>query len=87
MPSGVLEQLGIEPVDRVVFQMAEERTVEYAVGEARIQLDGRQRTTMVVFGPKDTTPLLGATTLELFNLGVDPVRRRLVPVPGLLKKL
>ncbi len=39
----------------------------------------------MIFGPEGTTPLLGATTLQTFHLGVDPVEQRLVPVPGLLK--
>ena len=30
-------------------------------------------------------PLSGATTLELFNMAVDPVGRRLIRVPGLMK--
>jgi clan AA aspartic protease len=83
---GVLLALGVEPVEKVVFQLADERVVEYQVGEARIRLDGRERTTVVVFGPEGAKALLGATTLELFNMAVDPVRRRLVSVPGLLKK-
>jgi hypothetical protein len=40
---------------------------------------------VVIFGPEGAAPLLGATTLDLFNLVVDPVGRRLMPVPGLLK--
>jgi len=83
---GLLLALGVEPVEHVAFQLADERVVEYQVGEARIRLDGRERTTLVVFGPEGATALLGATTLELFNMAADPVRRRLVPVPGLLKE-
>ena len=67
-------------------ELADERVVEYEVGEARLRLDGRERTTLIVFGPDDAAPLLGATSLELFNLGVDPVGQSLVPVPGLLKE-
>ncbi|MBI4199581.1 MAG: clan AA aspartic protease [Chloroflexi bacterium] len=84
---GMLLTLGVEPVEQVAFQLADERVVEYQVGEARIRLDGRERTTVVVFGPEGATALLGATTLELFNMAVDPVRRRLVSVPGLLKEV
>lgn len=86
LPRNLLVELGIDPTERVPFQLADERTVEYQVGEARIRLDGRERTTVVVFGPDDATPLLGATTLELFNMAVDPMRRSLFPVPGLLKE-
>ena len=85
LPRDLLMSLGVEAVERVTFQLADERTVEYEVGEARLRLDGWERTVLVVFGPEGAAPLLGATTLELFNLAVDPVRRRLVPVPGLLK--
>jgi clan AA aspartic protease len=86
LPGDVLRDLGVEPLERVSFRLADERTVEYPVGEVRIRLDGRERMTVVIFGPEGATPLLGATTLELFNLAVDPVGKRLVPVPGLLKK-
>ena len=85
VPSQVLTQLGLEAVEQVSFQLADDRVVDYDVGEARIRIDGRERTTLVVFGPEETEPLLGATTLQLFNLAVDPVQERLIPVPGLLK--
>jgi clan AA aspartic protease len=85
LPRDLLEDLGVSSIDRVPFQLADDRTVEYEVGEARLRLDGRERTTLVVFGPAGTMPLLGATTLELFNLAVDPVRQKLMPVPGLMK--
>ena len=61
--------------------------MEYDVAEARIRLDGRERTTQVVSGPEGFSPLLGATTLPLFYLGVDPIQEQLVPVRGLLKQL
>lgn len=87
LPRGLLLSLGIQPVEWVSFSLADEQEVQYQVGEAPLRLDGRERTTLVVFGPEDASALLGATTLELFNLSVDPVRRRLVPVPGLLKEM
>ena len=83
----VLRGLGVEPIDRILFQLAHERTVEYDVGQIRLKLDGRERIVLVVFGEDNASALLGATTLEVFNLAVDPVQRRLVPVPGLLKAL
>ena len=85
LPRDMLIRMGVEAVERISFQLADDRTVEYDIGEALLRLDGRERTTVVVFGPEGAAPLLGATTLELFNLAVDPVSQRLVPVPGLLK--
>lgn len=85
LPQEMLERLGITAVDRFAYSLADETVVEYDVGEARLRLDGRERTTQVVFGPEGVTPLLGATTLQLFHLGVDPLQEQLVPVTGLLK--
>ncbi len=81
----LLVRLGIQAIETVSFELADDRIVEYEVGEARVRLDGRERTTQVVFGPEGITPLLGATTLQLFHLGVDPLQEQLVPVRGLLK--
>ncbi len=85
LPRDILERLGITAVDRFAYSLADETIVEYDVGEAQVRLDGRERTTQVVFGPVGVTPLLGATTLQLFHLGVDPLQEQLVPVTGLLK--
>ena len=85
LPRNLLAELGIRPTERAPFQLADDRTVEYPVGEARIRLDGRERTTIVVFGSDAAAPLLASTSLELFNMAVDPIGRRPVPVPGLLK--
>ena len=82
----MLHELGILPVESVAFRLADESVAEYEVGEARLGLDGRERTALVVFGPRGSTPLLGATSLELFNLAADPVNSRLIRVPGLLKR-
>ena len=43
LPREVLASLGTEAIDTVSFQLADERVVEYEVGEARIRLAGRER--------------------------------------------
>ena len=86
VPRDVLQTLKVETVEQVSFQLAAGRTIDYDVGEARVRLDGREMTVLVVFGPEGMDSLLGATTLELFNMAVDPIRRRLVSAPGLLKR-
>ncbi len=85
LPQDTLRELEVTPVDRLTYSLADETIVEYDVGEARLRLDGRERTTQVVFGPEGVTPMLGATTLQLFHLGVDPLQEQLVRVTGLLK--
>ena len=85
IPENMLAQLGIEIRENRSFELADDRVVEYPVGYASIRLEDREIIALVVFAPASTTPLLGATTLETAGLAVDPVHRRLIPVPALLK--
>ncbi|MDV3244762.1 MAG: hypothetical protein LYZ66_06285 [Nitrososphaerales archaeon] len=67
------------------FTLADGSLVERGLGYIRIDLrDGNSLpSTTVVFGDEGVF-LLGAVTLEAMLLAVDPVRRKLVPVDGLL---
>ena len=85
IPAGVLTQLGIKPEDRRLFELADNRTVEYSIGYARLRLDDNETITVVVFAEDENSPLLGATTLEHLSLGVDPINQRLIPVSAILK--
>ena len=85
IPREVLERLGAQPDEQRVFVLADGREVHYPIAWVRVKLGDRIQPTLVVFGDAGTEPLLGAFTLEGFGLGVDPVNRRLIPVPGLLK--
>ncbi len=51
-------------------------------GVAAIRIGERTNICPVIFGP-DGHFLLGATTLEIFKLAVDPVGQELIPVRGL----
>ena len=87
LPGSLVAELGIEPEETRRFELADDRVVEYPTGQARLGLDGRELIAVVVFVPQDAAPLIGATTLELFGLGVNPVSQQLVPVNALLKPL
>ena len=76
-PASLLALLHIEPMRNYTFSIADGSLVEYPYGEARVQMSDEFRTCSVIFGPDDGA-LIGATTLENFNLVVDPVRQRLV---------
>lgn len=84
LPSSILEGLGVAAHDRRSFVLADGRTVERGVGRTWLRLDGREDISPVVFWVEDSTPLLGAVTLEIFGLGVDPVNGRLVPVDAFM---
>lgn len=86
-PASLLSRLGLVPHERRPFLLADGRTVERDVGRTWLRIDGRTEMTLVVFGGEDTQPLLGAVTLEEFGLGIDPVKQRLISVPGYLMRV
>ena len=85
MPRSILTEAGIQQEGNRRFELADNRIVEYPIGYARIRFDGNDTIALVVFAPEDTSPLIGATTLENLSMAVDPVNERLIPVPALLK--
>ena len=84
VPGPVLKSLGVEVRETRPFEIADGREVQFDVGECRLVLEGRSFPVLAVFGEEGTSALLGSVALETFSLAVDPVHRRLVPVPGLL---
>jgi clan AA aspartic protease len=78
MPASLLTQLGVTPNDRRKYALADNSEVEYDIGMARIGIDWIEWHCPVIFGPEGQH-LLGATTLEIFGLMVDPVAGELVP--------
>lgn len=79
LPARLLRELGIEPIDRGVFLLADGRRVEMEIGRAWVTINGSSEVTLVVFGEDDAPALLGAYTLEGLRLAVDPIAQRLVP--------
>jgi len=84
VPGELLTRLGVRPVRRWPFQLADGRETEREIGYTVVQINGESAPTIVVFGPEGSETLLGAYTLAGLRLAADPVRRRLIPVPGLL---
>ena len=85
VPRDVLVALGVVPEDEWPFLLADGREVRYPMAWAQIRIGAREQPTIVVFGAPGTEPILGVVTLEEFRLAADPVNRRLISVPGLLK--
>ncbi len=85
LPETLLEELGIEREGTDVFELADNRLVEYDLGDIRLRLEGREHYVPVIFAPDNATPLVGAVTLEIMRLGIDPVAEKLVPVTAFRK--
>ena len=79
MPASLLAALSLTPLKQVRFRIANGERVEYGVGEARFRIEDQVRTCPVIFGPEGRY-LLGATTLEILDLMVDPT----APNPSLI---
>lgn len=79
LPTRLLRQLGVAPMGKRRFLLADGRRIEMDYGEARATVDGESVATLVVFAEDDAPALLGACTLEGLALAVDPVEQRLVP--------
>ena len=85
MPASLLRRLGIQPTRTRRLRLANGQVEERRTGMALFEVDGIDGEAMVVFGP-DNLHLLGATTLEVLLLVVDPINKQLMPEVGLLMR-
>ena len=79
IPTRLLRELGVEPMGKRRFLLADGRRVEMEYGRAWATIDGESEVTIVAFGEDNAPPLLGAYTLEGLALAVDPSSQRLIP--------
>lgn len=79
LPESLLTYLHIEPQVRRNIEFGDGATETLGVGQARIAWQDEEWVCPVIFGPEGKY-LLGATTLEAFDLAVEPGRQRLVPI-------
>ena len=84
MPGSLLRRLGVSPHSKRTFLLADGTRIERDFGRTWVRLDGEDDISPVAFGGEEAMPLLGALTLAVFSLGIDPVNRRLIPVDSLM---
>jgi predicted aspartyl protease len=80
VPRVVLDKVGTGITRTRRFKLANGKVEEFPVGEAYIEVQGIGATSLIVFGPEDSQPLLGVTTLELLGLQIDPISGELKPL-------
>lgn len=80
IPRDLLESISVRTSGSRRFKLANGKTEEYMIGEAYVEVQNVGATSLVVFGPEKSTPLLGVTTLELLGFQVDPVSGQLKPL-------
>ena len=83
LPSSLLQGLGVEPIEIRDFILADDRRIQRGFSVTNVKIDGREILSPVIFADDNSMPLLGAVTLEIFALGIDPVHSRLIDVISL----
>jgi clan AA aspartic protease len=84
LPRPILETIGVRPIGREEFTLADGTRRRYPVGEVFFEFSGKVGTSKVVFAPRGATPLLGCLTLESLGLMVNPITRELAPMRMIL---
>ena len=82
-PEATLERIGIRRENQIRLRLANGDVVEHSIGEVVAEMGGVRRTIICIFGPEGVQALIGAHTLEVFLLAVDPVEQRLIPTEAL----
>ena len=87
LPEDLLDYLGVKRLESDIFELADDRPVEYWIGSATVRLQERQLPVPVIFTNPGNTPLVGATTLDILRLIVDPVNQHLIPAPRIRARM
>jgi len=87
VPAPVLRRIGVRTHGKESFSLADGSRVSRSVGTAFFEIGARKGAATVIFGQPGDAPLLGALTLESLGLMLDPLRRKLRPLPSLLLSL
>jgi clan AA aspartic protease len=72
-----LKKIGIQPVGKDVYELANGEIVEYEYGIAEMRFMGEVIGTRIIFGPDGIEPLLGVVALEQAGFIVDPKNQKL----------
>ncbi len=76
----ILEGLGIRPLERRRFTLANGDKIERGVGGALLRIAGRTGFASVIFGLPSDQEVLGVTALGEVGLEFDPISRQLRPM-------
>ena len=82
-PRTELIKIGIQPVGKTVYELADGSIQEYEYGLAEISFMGEVTAGRIIFGPDEAEPLLGVTALESVGITIDPANRTLKRLPAI----
>ncbi len=82
VPAAALRKIGVRPVGKMNYELADGTAVEYEFGLAQFRFLGELTAGRAIFGPDDAEPLLGLTALESVGITVDPANQTLKRLPA-----
>jgi len=71
-PASALKKIGIKPVGKDLYELANGDVVEFEHGNAEMEFMGEIIATRILFGPDHSDPILGVVALEAAGFLVDP---------------
>lgn len=80
-PASTLRNIGIEPVGKNLYELANGELQEYEYGIVEISVMDEITAGNILFGPENTEPLLGVITLQSAGFIVDPATETLKKLP------
>ena len=83
IPEEILEELGVARIWTITSRLADGFTRQRSLGWAELEYRGVRKEALVAFGVGADATLLGATTIEAFQLAVDSTHERLIPAPDI----
>jgi clan AA aspartic protease len=86
VPAKYLHAIGVKPVGRRTYELANGQQRVVQIGIARLEFMGEFVGGTVIFGKDDDEPLLGTTALASVGIEVDPKNQRLKRLPAVRLK-
>ena len=76
-PASDLKRIGIQPLGKDIYELANGELVEYEYGNAELRFMNEIVPIRIVFGPDGSEPILGVIALEAAGFIVDPKNQML----------
>lgn len=86
VPAKYLNQIGIKPEGKRVYELADGSEVRMDISGAKLEFMGEMVWSTIIFGDDNSEPILGVTALESVGIEVDPKNQRLKRLPAVRLK-
>ncbi len=81
IPEKLLESIGIKKDGKIKIKFANGKIEERYIGNVLIEVEGIKRANPVIFAKEEDAIVIGLITLESCGLTVDPISKKLIPLP------